>query len=520
MHRSRARRRRRSGLAFGGVAVVAGLVLTASYRAAAPPRAPAFVPRPGVKAPSLSSAAGVLHITNNDIPAVLVPDTVRPGWRDAPARLLFFEGRSTQPTTTGSIVVDDAGAILQVDERLRAAFLPVDAGTRRIVSAARTASGRLWVADAAGAVLRRDSADGAFYPIETPFAFPALALDPTGDAVWAVRSPRQFDFPLDTGPEPVAVRLTASRPAQTRTVGEAILPEHVLLRTLANAGHLVVSGDTLYFAPFIRDEIVAFGPAGDTLWVASRALPQSTREPRFEIDDGRPVIDYHPVNLGLALGLDGRLYVLSTPGFTTMHARLDVFDAGTGLLLRSTELATPLPTLAADASGGVYLLDPERLIGGVPPAARAAGPELELPRLGGGSVSLDDLAGEVVLVNVWASWCQPCRREMPALDRLRQRLPDADFAFLAVNEDHDVADAKAFVDEFRFGFPVLLGRGAAEDVFHYPGLPYTVLLDAKHRVVRTWIGELSPADLGSLEAMIRRELDGRSDGRAMNHRMP
>jgi hypothetical protein len=56
------------------------------------------------------------------------------------------------------------------------------------------------------------------------------------------------------------------------------------------------------------------------------------------VRDRRVVIDYHPVNLGIAMGTDGRLYVLSTPGFTTTESRLDVLDPSTGRLLRTALL--------------------------------------------------------------------------------------------------------------------------------------------------------------------------------------
>jgi thiol-disulfide isomerase/thioredoxin len=432
-------------------------------------------------------------------------------------RLLFYEGRATHPFGRKVIVVDSLGRVLAVDEHLRPELLRLGTGSRRLVSAAPGRSGTLWVADASGAVTRLDADGAAVGEGTTPFAYPALSSDPATGAVWAVRSARQFDFGLSTGPSPLAARIDTDPSAGRPTVGQATLPEHALLRSLANAGHLLVAGDTLFFAPFIRDEVLAFGPDGDTLWIATRGLPQSTREPRFEIADGRAVINYHPVNLGLSRGLDGHLYILSTPGFTTETSRLDVMDAMTGTLLRSTSLATALPTLAVSRDGSVHLLDPERLLGGTPPAERPKGPDLHLPLLGGGHISFSDLRGRVVLVNVWASWCAPCRREMPALDQLRHKVSDTSFVFLAINEDRDVEDARRFVDSFGFRFPVPLGGGELDRVFFYPGLPYTVLLDAEGRVARTWIGELTASDLGLLESAILGELAGTSGNRHGAH---
>ena len=469
-------------------------------------RPPAYVARLGAGAAEVRVSGRVRFVMNRDAPATLLPDSAPPR-RGHGARLLFYEGRAAQPAGREVLVVDSAGQLLRFDPTLRVERLGLDLGSRRIVSAVQGVTGGLWAVDAGGQVLRLDEEGGVLEEQTTPFAYPSLAGDPASDAAWVVRSPRQFDFGFAPGPSPIAVRVDSAAATSGRSVGNAIEPEHALLRTLANAGHLVVAGDTLFFAPFIRDEIVAFGPAGDTLWVATRGLPQSTVEPRFEIADKRPVIDYHPVNLGLTRGLDGHLYVLSTPGFTMSASRLDVFAVETGLLLRSVALATPTPTLAADAEGRVFALDPVRLLGGTPAAERPLAPEVELPLLDGGRVALRDLRGQVVLVNLWASWCSPCRREMPALDQLRRRIADTGFVFLAINEDHDAGDARRFIDEFGFRFPVPLGGGKLERVFYYPGLPYTVLLDSHGRVAQTWIGEITPTELGLLEAAIRRELN-------------
>ena len=413
-------------------------------------------------------------------------------------------------------MVDSAGTLLAFSDRLMPAQPPTQVGTRTLTGAAPGPGNTTWVADAAGAILRLDPAGVPDREIEAPFPAPALSADAAG-GLWVARSPAGIRFEIGTAEAPLLIRLNSEGAAES-AVGQASVPDHLLLQDLANAGYLTAAGDRIFFAPFIRDQLVALTPAGDTLWVASRGLPQTTTEPRFELDEGRPVIDYHPVNLGLVAGLDGNLYLLSTPGFTMTASRLDVFDPTTGALLRTLALDTPSPTLAADAEGRVSLLDPDVLLTGSAPRERPAGPRFDLPLLRGtGRVTSEGLRGRVVLINLWASWCGPCREEMPALDSLRRRITDSGFVFLALNEDRNPEDARKFLDGYGFDFPVPLGGGEQDSRFHYPGLPFTVLLDRQGRVVRTWIGYAGPHQTGLIETVIRTEL-ARDHGRpAVDH---
>ena len=92
------------------------------------------------------------------------------------------------------------------------------------------------------------------------------------------------------------------------------------------------------------------------------------------------------------------------------------------------------------------------------PATRA--PALELADLAGKTHRLADYRGKVVLVNFWATWCEPCREEMPSIERLRASLEGRPFAVLAVNLAEPESRIRKFLDAMPLGFPVLLDRDA------------------------------------------------------------
>jgi peroxiredoxin len=87
-----------------------------------------------------------------------------------------------------------------------------------------------------------------------------------------------------------------------------------------------------------------------------------------------------------------------------------------------------------------------------------AAPALELEDLEGRVQRLSDYRGRVVLVNFWATWCEPCREEMPSMERLRSALKGRPFEILAVNVGEGARVARGFADRMALGFPVLLDR--------------------------------------------------------------
>lgn len=134
-----------------------------------------------------------------------------------------------------------------------------------------------------------------------------------------------------------------------------------------------------------------------------------------------------------------------------------------------------------------------------PPGERL--PDLTLPCLtDGSSVELASLAGRPTLVNLWASWCQPCRDEMPLLERNHRKHGDQ-VAFVGVDTQDITGAAAEFLEEVGVTYPQVVDtEGELLRNLRLPGLPVTVLLDSEARVVGKHIGELSQKDLDQLLA--------------------
>ena len=497
-------------LLIGGMAVALG-------RAPDVLRGPIAVPNLDASDPVATVVDGVRHLSSSDAPERLLVDTISSRRRDA--RILFFQGQVAQPTPDGGVVTTEAGGIVHIDTKLRVHRLRVNTEGREIVSVASAPDNGLWAVSGEGELLMLDRrGEMVANTRQTTFVFSYVASDPSGTA-YLVRSPTQPAFRPVFGSAPLLLRMDEHGGVEAE-VGDGVVPADFMLTHLASAGRLAIDDNVIYFAPFIRDEVIAFSMNGDTLWVAERGLPQAVEEPRFEVVDMQPVVDYAPVNTGIALGPDGRLYVLSVPGFTTAEGRIDVFDPETGDLLRSGTVPTPLPTLAADDEGRVYLIDEFELLTGVPPRERAPFSAFDLELIEGGRITSADLQGKVALINFWASWCEPCREEMPSLDTLRRDIINDDFEFLTFNEDVRLDPAKRFLEQFGSDFPVALGHGDLRAKYHYVGLPFTVLLDRQGRVVNRWIGYAGEEQLRSIRSIITAELnrEGEMDHGAMDHR--
>jgi cytochrome c biogenesis protein CcmG/thiol:disulfide interchange protein DsbE len=133
----------------------------------------------------------------------------------------------------------------------------------------------------------------------------------------------------------------------------------------------------------------------------------------------------------------------------------------------------------------------------VPAAVNYAAPDLVLSDLDGVQHALADYRGQVVLVNLWATWCPPCKAEMPTLEAYYQDHQADGFVTFAV-DDGDPADAvTAFVDQYNLSFPVLLDPTyqATDHAFKTRNLPSSFVIDREGNVRLRWVGEIDRATL-------------------------
>lgn len=132
--------------------------------------------------------------------------------------------------------------------------------------------------------------------------------------------------------------------------------------------------------------------------------------------------------------------------------------------------------------------------------------DVTLQTLDGQTVHLSDYEGQVVLLNFWASWCPPCRAEMPTLDAYYREHRDEGFVVLAVNVGESPALARAFIEEQGFSFPVALDEDThIADQFGVRGLPVSLLIDRQGNISYRHEG-LITADV--LEAQLIPLLEG------------
>jgi len=121
-----------------------------------------------------------------------------------------------------------------------------------------------------------------------------------------------------------------------------------------------------------------------------------------------------------------------------------------------------------------------------------AAPELALQNLEGQTQSIADFAGNVVLVNNWATWCPPCKAEMPSLKKFHDTHAQDGFTVIAVEAGDGLDEVQAFVKSFGLTFPVWLDpNGAALNAFRNANLPNSYVIDRTGTVRLAWTGQIS-----------------------------
>jgi peroxiredoxin len=134
-------------------------------------------------------------------------------------------------------------------------------------------------------------------------------------------------------------------------------------------------------------------------------------------------------------------------------------------------------------------------------------PDFELEAADGGHVGLTDYLGDVVLLNFWATWCAPCRTEMPLLQSAFESFQDQGFVVLGIDFDEPADLVTSFGEELGLAFPLLLDPGGKiQQQYKVRGYPTTVILDREGRIHAYHIGVLTHS-----------QLDGYLESAGLNH---
>jgi len=137
------------------------------------------------------------------------------------------------------------------------------------------------------------------------------------------------------------------------------------------------------------------------------------------------------------------------------------------------------------------------------PADRVAAPDVSGTTLDGDQVALSDFAGKVVVLNVWASWCGPCRGEAPALQEVAKVTASKGVQFLGLNTRDDVAAAKAFDARYKITYPSLVDADGQlqvqfRDSLPPSAIPSTLIIDRNGRVAARILGATTYSQLKGL----------------------
>ncbi len=120
-------------------------------------------------------------------------------------------------------------------------------------------------------------------------------------------------------------------------------------------------------------------------------------------------------------------------------------------------------------------------------------PDLTLKDTQGVSHALADYRGQVVLINLWATWCPPCKEEMPTLEAFYNKYKEKGFVIVAINDGDPTADVLQFVKDYKLTFPVWLDPTyiATEKAFNTLNLPTSFVMDRDGTIKLTWVGAIS-----------------------------
>jgi thiol-disulfide isomerase/thioredoxin len=188
----------------------------------------------------------------------------------------------------------------------------------------------------------------------------------------------------------------------------------------------------------------------------------------------KPLLERPLARIAIAAVL---LAVLGGAAFAVQRAR------GDGAAAPSATSGTPAATEPAGEALGP--------IGTSPPVLKQPAPDFVLRNVDGTTVKLSDLRGKVVWVNFWATWCVPCKKELPDIQRLYDEKRDQGLEVLTINYQEGAEDAQAFFDARSLTLPLLLDDGAVYEQYRLQGLPDSFFIDRDGNIAALQYGFLT-----------------------------
>ena len=144
---------------------------------------------------------------------------------------------------------------------------------------------------------------------------------------------------------------------------------------------------------------------------------------------------------------------------------------------------------------------------GISTRAQGAEPvDFTLPLLDGTDFTLSQQKGKVIFLNFWATWCPPCRDEMPSMEALYQRFKDSGLEIIAVNLRESSNDVNAFMNQYKLTFPAALdSRGSVGAMYNVRAIPTTYIIDRRGLIVGQLVGSIdwnTPRVIAAFEALL------------------
>jgi thiol-disulfide isomerase/thioredoxin len=184
------------------------------------------------------------------------------------------------------------------------------------------------------------------------------------------------------------------------------------------------------------------------------------------------------------------------------------FTACTSTTNSSKGPAGEKPQAGADTTAGTSA---EKKPSTYPPIAAAVA-QADIKNLDGSTFKIQDRKGEVLLLNLWATWCSPCRAEMPALVRMQDEHRDQNFKVIGINaDDESVEDINKFVTELKLNYEIVWGDSQLQNellkISRFDGIPQSFLIDRDGNLRAVFRGA-NPVDVRKMEDLVAKVVAG------------